>query len=134
MLETDGQQAGEFETLMYYVEINVDVDLKACMLHLQESSLSDNFMQLKSNFQKVEKTWRSLCSLGRLSTRDFETRTASGSELFSVITRLHTITFIMLSTFSRLGMTSIKMWETPLSWHTECFLPVAVRVSKTRCC
>ena len=29
-------------------------------------------------------------SLGSLSTRDFETRTASGSELFSLITRLHT--------------------------------------------
>ena len=27
---------------------------------------------------------------------------------------------------------SIKMCETPLSWHTECSLPVAVRVSKTR--
>ena len=50
MLETDDQQAGEFGTLMYSVEIKVDVDLKACMLHLQESSLSDNFMQFK--FQK----------------------------------------------------------------------------------
>ena len=38
----------------------------------------------------------------------------------------------MLSTFSRLWMISIKMCETPLSWHTECSLPVAVRVSKTR--
>ena len=42
------------------------------------------------------------------------------------------ITFRMLSTFSRLWMISVKMWETPLSWHTECSLPVAVRVSKTR--
>ena len=42
------------------------------------------------------------------------------------------ITFTMLSTFSLLWMISIKMWETPLSWHTECSLPVAVRVSKTR--
>ena len=62
--------------------------------------------------------------------RAFETRTASGSELFSLITRLRTITFIMLSTFSRLWMISIKMCETPLSWHTECSL--AVRVSKAR--
>lgn len=62
MIETDGQQPGEFETLMDSVEINVDVDLKACMLHLQGSSLSDYFMQLKSNFQKVEKKWRSLFS------------------------------------------------------------------------
>ena len=29
-------------------------------------------------------------------------------------------------------MISIKSWETPLSWHTECSLPVAVRVSKMR--
>ena len=71
-------------------------------------------------------------SLGSLSTRDFETRTASGSELFSLITPLHTITFTMLSTFSRLWMISIKMCETPLSWHMECSLPVAARVSKTR--
>ena len=38
----------------------------------------------------------------------------------------------MLSTFSRLGMISVKMWETPLFWHTECSFTVAVRVSKTR--
>ena len=69
-------------------------------------------------------------TLGSLSTRDFDTRRGSGSELFSLITRLHTITFTMLSTFSRLWMISIKMCETPLSWHTECSLPVAVRVSK----
>ena len=74
----------------------------------------------------------SKATLGSLSTHDFETRTASGSELFSIITSLHTITFTMLSTFSRLWMISIKIWETPLSWHTECSLPVAVRVSKTR--
>ena len=57
---------------------------------------------------------------------------AKGSELFSLITRLYTITFTMLSTFSRLGMISVKVWKTPLCWHTECSLPVAVRVSKTR--
>lgn len=39
MPETDGQQPGEFETLMSSVERNVDVDLKASMLHLQESNL-----------------------------------------------------------------------------------------------
>ena len=73
-------------------------------------------------------------TIGSLSTRDFETRTASGSELFSLIARLHNITFTMLSTISRFWMISIKMCETPLSWHTECSgcLPVAFRVSKTR--
>ena len=29
-------------------------------------------------------------------------------------------------------MISTKIWETPLSWHVKCSLPVAVRVSKTR--
>ena len=29
-------------------------------------------------------------------------------------------------------MINIKIWETPLSWHEKCSLPVAVRVSKTR--
>ena len=72
-----------------------------------------------------------MLTLGNLSTRDFQTRTASGSELFSLITRLYTITFIMLNISSRLWMVSIKMCGTPLSWHTECSLPVAVRVSKT---
>jgi len=42
-------------------------------------------------------------SLESLSTHDFETRTASGNELFSLITRLHTITFTMLSTFLDYG-------------------------------
>ena len=30
-------------------------------------------------------------------------------------------------------MISIKMWKTPLPWHTECSLPVAVRFSKRTC-
>ena len=29
-------------------------------------------------------------------------------------------------------MISTKIWETPLSWHVKCSLPVAVRVSKPR--
>ena len=72
------------------------------------------------------------CLIRNLSTRDIETQTVSGTELFSFTARLHTITFTMLSTVSRFWMISIKMCETPLSWHTECSLPVAVRVSKTR--
>ena len=90
-----------------------------------------NWIRKRSNKSGVF-CWLSRCRRrGSLSTRDFETRTASGSELFCLITRLYTITFTMLSTFSRLWMISIKMRETPLSWHTECSLPVAVRVSKT---
>ena len=63
--------------------------------------------------------------------RVFETRTATGSELFSFLTCLHTTTFTLPSIFSPLEMISIKIWETPLSFHTKCSLPVAVRVSKT---
>ena len=67
-----------------------------------------------------------------LSTRVFETRTATGSELFSLLTCLYTTTFTWLSILSPLEMIRIKIWETPLSCHAKCSLPVAVRVSKTR--
>ena len=74
----------------------------------------------------------SVITLGSLSTRVFETRTATGSELFSFLTCPYTTTFTLPSIFSPLEMISIKIWETPLSWHAKCSLPVAVRVSKTR--
>ena len=54
------------------------------------------------------------------------------SELFSLLTCFPTTTFTLLSIFSPLEMISTKIWETPLSWHVKCSLPVAVRVSKTR--
>ena len=69
--------------------------------------------------------------LGSLSTHVFEPRTATGSALFSLLTCFHTTTFTLLSIFSPLEMISTKIWETPLSWHVKCSLPVAVRVSKT---
>ena len=53
--------------------------------------------------------------LGSLSTRVFETRTATGSELFSLLTCLHTTPFALPSIFSPLEMLGIKIWETPLS-------------------
>ena len=64
--------------------------------------------------------------------RVFETRTATGSDLFSLLTCFHATTFTLLSIFSPLEMISTKIWETPLSWHAKFSLPVAVRVSKTR--
>ena len=70
-------------------------------------------------------------TIGSLSTRVFETRTATGSELFSLLTCLHTTAFALPSIFSPLKMLGIKIWETPLSWHAKCPLPVVVRVSKT---
>ena len=68
--------------------------------------------------------------IGSVSTHDFETRTASGSELFSLVSSHNHI--YNAKYVSQLGMITIKSWETPLSWHTECSLPVAVRVSKMR--
>ena len=70
--------------------------------------------------------------IGSLSTRVFETRTATGSELFSLLTCFHATTLTLLSIFSPLELISTKIWETPLSWHAKFSLPVAVRVSKTR--
>ena len=46
--------------------------------------------------------------MASLSTRAFETRTATGSELFSLLTCLYTTTFTLLSIFSPLEMISIK--------------------------
>ena len=66
-----------------------------------------------------------------LSARVFETRTATGSELFSLLTYLHTTEFALPSIFSPLEMLGIKIWETPLSWHAKCPLPIVVRVLKT---
>ena len=70
--------------------------------------------------------------LGSLSTRVFETRTATGSELSSLLTCPHTTTFTLLSILSPLEMNSIKIWETIRSKNANCSLPDAVRVSKTR--
>ena len=66
-------------------------------------------------------------TLGSLSTRVFETRTATGSKLFSLLTfftRLQNI-------FSPSEMIGTKIWGTPQSWHAKCSLLFAVRVLKT---
>ena len=57
---------------------------------------------------------------------------ATGSELFSILTCLSTTTFILIGIFPPLEMISIKICETPLSWHAKFSFLVAVRVSKTR--
>ena len=64
--------------------------------------------------------------------RLLETRTATGTELFSLLTCLNTTTSTLLSIFSPLEMISMKICETPLPCHAKCSLPVAVRVSKMR--
>ena len=72
--------------------------------------------------------WLPRTILGNLSTRVFEKRTATGSELFSLLTCL----FTSPSIFSPLEMISTNLLGTPLSWDAKCLLPVAVRVSKIR--
>ena len=67
-----------------------------------------------------------------LSRHVFKTRTATGSELISLLSCPHTTTFALLSIFSPLEMSSIKIWETIRSSYVKCSLPVAVRVSKSR--
>ena len=66
--------------------------------------------------------------------RVFEMQTATGSELFPLLTCPHTTTFTLLCIFPPLEMSSIKNWETIQSWHTKCSLPVlhcTIRISKT---
>ena len=55
---------------------------------------------------------KQLLLIGSLSTRVFETRTATGSELFSILTCPHTTTFTLLSIFSPLEMSNIQIWGT----------------------
>ena len=74
---------------------------------------------LSSNFNQA--------TVGSLSMRVFETRTATGSALFSLLTYPHTTTFTLLSVFSPLEISGIKIWETIRS-YAKCSLPVAVRV------
>ena len=59
----------------------------------------------------------------------FETWTETRSELFSLLTHIHI--YIAKYLFSNTD-DGIRIWETPLSWHANCSLPFASRVSKTR--
>ena len=43
--------------------------------------------------------------------------TTTRSEQFSYLSCLHTNKFILLSIFSLVQMISLKIWETPVSWH-----------------
>ena len=91
-------------------------------------------MQSKSRCNKVFDRLAIIAyflTLGSLSTRVFETRTATGSELISLLTCSHTTTFTLLSIFSPLRISSRKIWRTLRSKHAKCSLPVAVRVLKT---
>ena len=54
-------------------------------------------------------------NIRRLTMRVFETRTVTGSELFSLLTCPHTTTFTLLSIFSPLKTSAIKILQTILS-------------------
>ena len=79
-----------------------------------DGSLEDYGKEMYKNQTKHARAGRTE-SLGSLSTRVFEKRTATGSEPFSLLTCLHSTKFILLSIFSPLEMISVKIWETPLS-------------------
>ena len=96
-----------------------------CVLHVQHNYFS-SFNQWYSCLVAFS------FKTGSLSTRVFEARTATRSELFTLLTFLHTITFTLLSIISSLETISKKMWAPENPRHAKCSLPVAVRVSKTR--
>lgn len=50
-------------------------------------------------------------------------RKATGSELFSDFTCLHSTSFILLSILSVEETISLNIWERPLSWRAKCFRP-----------
>ena len=72
------------------------------------------------------------CTTRELKHARFETQTATGSELFSLLTCLYTTTFTLLSIFSPLEMISVKSGRHHCPDTQKCSLPGAVRVSKTR--
>ena len=80
----------------------------------------------------IRKTLSNNCILSvprRKSTISFEvryrktvrSRTATGIELVALLTCPHTTTFtiLMLSIFSLLEISSLKIWETIRSWHAK---------------
>ena len=81
--------------------------------------------------ENCQARWYFHSQLGSLSTSDFETQTATASELFALSTCPHTTTFTLVSIFCPLEMSSIKIWEPIRSQHAKHSLPVADRVSKT---
>ena len=88
---------------------------RARSLHLTsvENPFVEQVVTVPIAAQEQQEQWVAL-KVGSLSTRVFETwpRRATGSELISVLTCLHTTTFTLQSLFSPLEMSSIKIWET----------------------
>ena len=98
---------------------------------MSEATKLFRFTSLRRPEIATKQAYVTTLQIKSLSTRVFETRTATGSELFSLLTCSHTTTFTLLTIFSPLEMSSIEIWETLRSSHTKYSISVAVRVSKT---
>ena len=69
--------------------------------------------------------------IGSLSSDDFERRTSTGSEVFSLLTCLDDIKFVFLSFFTVIEAIWLKICAKPPSKNEKRPLPVDVRRSKT---
>ena len=74
---------------------------------------------------------REPASLGSLSSGVFERRTSTGSELFSLLIRLHATKFVLLSVFTLIETIWPIICSKSLPRSAKSQLPVDVRRSKT---
>ena len=120
ILVTFGQMCNfrDLNLVTLYLCMYLVVNEEHFTFHLQykHSGTFANYKYEELSYHKNQKTCGPiLATLGSLSTSVFETRTATGSELFSLLTCPHTVTFTLLSIFSPLETSSIKIWEKILS-------------------
>ena len=114
---------------------------KARVVQWWEHSHPTNFTRCKS--RRWSHMWvqfvvgSHLCSekfssiIGSLSSDVFERRTSTGSEVFSLLTRLDDIKFVFLSFFTVIEAIWLKICAKPPSKNEKRPLPVDVRRSKT---
>ena len=119
-----------------WVEIAVATNLLHVLLHMQVDNKACDTTKIKSTLYRlllkifsfstcnyadqikplIQRTPTHGCFLQNSDV--FETRTATGSELFPFQTCLHTTTFILLSIFSPSETISLNIVETVSSWHS----------------
>ena len=90
---TDLPQANNI-FMLSVLQHNVCLNINPGLHCLSMKNITELLMQVKIS--------KDLKFVGSLRTRVFETRTATGSELFSLLTCPHTTTFTLLSIFSPL--------------------------------
>ena len=112
--------------LTFYGQLN---SISSCSLASSTGSrnLLDDSM-LNDDKKSSNGKFRALQFLGTLTRDVFDARTATGIELLSYLTCLHTTSFIILNTFLLLKTISLKFWERPLLTFS---LSVEVRGPKT---